>query len=592
MSSKKYGPNGLKGFRNYRVKPVTQSQAILKYLSSLNCPRALTIWLMFTNNEHEQLARLEFNPSDYLSSSEVGDAYLATKFLSKFKGLSLDYDLDQVAMNKFSEFEILCKQTNSRFRNLSLDRQFTGRVVWLHNAIIRKIDRLLGEFSPEEFFSMPDWGPGASTTLRRRDACSASKFQNEIGITRDLYSLISARVFEETYPHWHSHLAARGDYPCFEVGNRVVTVPKDATTNRVIAIEPGINLWFQKSLGEMIGRRLRRVGIDLRDQTKNQRFAKKGSKDSSVATVDLSSASDSIAYSVVEALLPPRWFTLLDTCRSQYGSLNGRVAKWEKFSSMGNGFTFQLESLIFYAITYCCAEFLRSDTNCVSVYGDDIIVPTDTFSLLSEILAFYGFRVNEKKSHFNSSFRESCGAHYISGFDIKPVYLKDELSTVGSVYRLANSVRRLASRQMNHLACDSRFRPVFDYLVASVPMALRLRIPEQLGDGGFICNFDEATPIRARHGIEGYRVWHLTDRSKTTTVEYTGYLLASYWLLSKRDLREKLRIPKDPSIEETLRLLHFSDHRGEGRNSVPLHDTVVQLSNSIVSGWSDLGPWI
>jgi len=590
MSYNKFGSKFLKGVRQYRAGSGLNALAIKEYLQSLDCPRALTVHLLFISGEHSQLANLEFNPLHFANHEDAGKAYLATKFLSKYKDLSLSYDLDEVAKTKFKKFELRCKQTNSRFRNLSLDPLYKGSNVWLHHAVIRKIERILGEFKSEDFFDLPDWGPGASTLIKRRDASSARKFQCETGITRALYSLIPDEIFEKVYPHWFHHLKEIG-YPNFQSGNKVITVAKDATQNRVIAIEPGINLWFQKALGNMIGSRLLRAGIDLTDQSRNQRLARLGSKTLSLATVDLSSASDSIAYKVVEELLPPRWFTALELCRSRYGSLDKRQVVWEKFSSMGNGFTFQLESLIFYACALACCEYLHIDDSNVSVYGDDVIIPTSAFKLLSEVLDFYGFLVNEKKSHFDSTFRESCGAHYFSGVDLKPVYLKGKLSSLLSVFRLANAVRRLAYRR-NFCSCDARFRSVFDLLVQKVPVALRLRIPETLGDGGFISNFDEAVPRRARHGIEGYRVVHLSETSKTRLEERPGYLLSELWRIATRGTSLKKYPDRDPSwLEATEDLLEL-DSSGLGRNSDPYHESILQVNRSLVAQWSDLGPWI
>jgi hypothetical protein len=244
MSSKKYGGRFHKGISSYRVPEELSPQVIEQFLSALDCPRALTVALLFRNGEHEQLAQLEFNPKDYNDLVSLRDSYAATKFLSKYKGLSLSYDLDQVAFEKFEKFESLCKETNSRFRNLQHDRKFSGRVVWLHNAVIRKVAKILGDYSADELFSMPNWGPGASTLIKRRDASPAKKFRCETGITRDLYDLIPWEILEDAYPLWSSVLVDSG-FPNFQVGNKVITVPKDASTNRVIAIEPGINLWFQ-----------------------------------------------------------------------------------------------------------------------------------------------------------------------------------------------------------------------------------------------------------------------------------------------------------------------------------------------------------
>lgn len=608
MSSKKHRSRVLKGLASYRVPVGLSLTAIEAYLSALDCPRALTVAILFREEEHEQLAELEFNPLDYNDLVALRDAYAATKFLSKYEGLSFTHDLDEVAIKKFEKFELLCKQTNSRFRDLAHDQKFTGHVVWLHNAVVRKIAKILGDYSADELTSMPDWGPGASTLIKRRDASPAKKFQCETGITRDLYSLIPWEALEVAFPLWSAQLVESG-FPTFQVGNKVITVPKDAKANRVIAIEPGINLWFQKAIGEMIRKRLRRYGVDLRWQSRNQKLAKKGSLNSLLATIDLSSASDSISSAVVEELIPPRWFSLMDSCRSHYGSYNGSTKKWNKFSSMGNGFTFELESLIFYAIALCCAEYQHTGLNSdVSAYGDDVILPTSCYKLFSEMMDFYGFVINDKKSHYNSTFRESCGAHYYSGVDVKPIYLKGKVESVPAVYRLANAIRRQAHTRNANFGCDSRFRKVFELLVQQVPKPYQFRIPDGLGDGGFISNLDEATPSRARHGVEGYRVENVTEVSKTYQDETNGYLLAALWQLDAEwdpdwDPRRRLanvllRLDLYPIEEGRTRLQALADPPSSSlkkarRNAVALHErTRLRISKSLVQQWYDLGPWI
>ena len=599
MSSKKFGKEFLKGLYKYRVTDELFLSVCEEYLTTLDCPRALTVLILFRNGEHDQLAQLEFNPLHYESLLELRDAYAATKFLSKYKGLSLGYDLDEVALTKFREFETLCKQTNLRFKSLQSDPLYVGRTVRLHSAIVRKIERILGEFSSSEFFSQPDWGPGASTLIKRREASPARKFQCETGITRDLYDLVPLETIRAAYPLWASRLELSG-FPTLQVGNKVITVPKDASTNRVIAIEPGINLWFQKSIGNMIGKRLRRCGIDLRYQSRNQELAKRGSYDSSIATIDLSSASDSISLAVVEELLPPRWFSVMDSCRSHYGDQSGQFVKWNKFSSMGNGFTFQLESLIFFTVAFCCAEYLNQDLNLVSAYGDDVILPRACFDLFEDMMTFYGFRVNRKKSHKDSSFRESCGSHYYLGSDVKPIYLKDRVSTVPAVYRLANAVRRLAHRR-NFYGCDARFRPVFDLLIQRIPEAFRFRIPEGFGDGGFISCFDESTPSRARDGIEGYYFLHVADLGLTQYVDTEGYLLASLWRLrsqntefeERRELISRFnRGSKSRAKLKAITALFRPDQKA-GLNRDPLSGRVrLKVVKSLARQWYDLGPWI
>jgi len=260
---------------------------------------------------------------------------------------------------------------------------------------------------------------------------------------------------------------------------------------------------------------------------------------------------------------------------------------------MGNGFTFQLESLIFYAVSYCCTEYLHlsSELKNVSAYGDDVILPSACQGVFTDMMNFLGFRINETKSHFDSPFRESCGAHYYQGWDMKPIYLKDRVSSLLSVFRLANAVRRLSHRRMCFYGCDSTFRSTFDLLLRRVPKALRLRIPDGVGDGGFIANFDEATPNKARHGIEGYYVSALQELSRTYSENRVGYLLARLWAMPELPSPNNW-VGEDRTRTEALTSL-FSFPSFEGRNSVPLTgDLKLRLVKVLVQQWYSLGPWI
>jgi hypothetical protein len=162
-------------------------------------------------------------------------------------------------------------------------------------------------------------------------------------------------------------------------GNSIITVPKNYKTDRTIAKEPCMNIYIQKGIGRCIRKRLKRVGIDLDDQKRNQEGARIGSLDGSLATIDLSMASDTVALELVSFLLPNDWWWALEQCRSPVGVLpSGELVAYQKISSMGNGFTFELESLLFWAICQQVACSNINETDCrILVYGDDIVVPTD-----------------------------------------------------------------------------------------------------------------------------------------------------------------------------------------------------------------------
>jgi hypothetical protein len=528
MSSQKRKVSELELAKDFRVPRQITDVTICQFLSSLDTPRALTVWLLYSYKEHDQLSALEIEPEHYWSNPYMFRIdYTATNFLAKSSFLQTSFDRKQVALEKFQKFETLCNQTNRRFLNPSLDPLNNGSNVWLLNATKRKILEVLGDFDGDEFVDDANWGPGVSTLIKGEEVSGYNKFRDERGITRDLYSLV-ATWFPVAYPSWHCHLSQNfgESWQQYEVGNSIVTVPKNSKTDRVIAIEPGINLWFQKAIGSMIRRRLLRVGIDLNDQSNNQALAWVASRDNTLATVDFSSASDSISLEVVRELLPPRWFTLLDTCRSKVGLMSdGSVIKWNKFSSMGNGFTFELESLIFYAAAKAVHEYLDL-RDPISVFGDDVILSSTGYHLFSEYTEFPGFRVNRSKNFYSGGFRESCGSHYYSGVDCKPIFLKERLSNVETIYKLANSVRLLAHRSGFNRFCDARFRDIWSHLLERVPEPLRFKVPVSAGDTGFISNFDEASPTRARYGIEGYYYRALVSVGITRRGDGQGLVLA------------------------------------------------------------------
>jgi len=562
MSSKRRSKTLLNECRTYRVPEGTTLSAIREVLIGLDCPRSLAVWIII-RDDPSQLKTLGFDPLNYRNMVECRDAYSATKLVSKANFLKTGVDTGEAALQKFFLNEDLCRQTNARFRRLDFDPLFRGPNVQMYNTFVRKISSVLVGYSPWELFDEANWGPGVTTRIKGEIATATNKFQHEVGITRDLYDLV-APCLTAGYPIWGAHLVDVG-FPKFDVGNEITTVPKDAFIDRVIAVEPGLNLWFQKAMGSMIRRRLFCHGINLNLQDRNQQLARKGSKDSTLATVDFSSASDTISKELIRDAFPAHWFALLDAGRSHYGLIEGKPRLWEKFSSMGNGFTFELESLIFYAAACSVCEYLNLSTAEVSVYGDDVIIPSPAFDVFSSFSEFLGFSVGGDKSFSGLvPFRESCGSHYYDGVDIKPVYIKYAARTLLELYRQLNAIRRWSHRRLNNLGCDSSLKGAWLSLYRAVPRTLRLFGPYGMGDGFIMGNFDEACPVHARNGIEGYLFWQFQQIGKTRSSEEVGLLL------------DRLR---NKSAQEY------------GNNYTLRGPTRVAFIRTLVGRWYDLGQW-
>lgn len=222
-------------------------------------------------------------------------------------------------------------------------------------------------------------------------------------------------------------------------------VPKDINTVRLIAKSNSISIMVQKTFGDAIRRALMNVGINLNDQTVNQEWAEIGSLTGLVATVDLSAASDSISRYMVN-FLPRRWQAYVNASRDTHVSCGRTSYKLAMLAGMGNGYIFELESLLFYAMTRAVVEELKLDTSMISVYGDDIICPIGAVDLLSEYMLSLGFLFNKEKSFSKGLFRESCGKHYFNGVDVTPVYIKSDLDNTEELYHCYNGLSEWSRR--------------------------------------------------------------------------------------------------------------------------------------------------
>jgi hypothetical protein len=571
-----------KEFVKFRLPRSESIRAIEEYYISLDSAVALSCLILFRHKEHLQLAQKEIQPLHYNCSEAFADDFAAISFLRKAPFLKTGLDLKKVAMETFHASEEACKITNRRFRNLSQDPDYKGPCAMLHEATRRKITSILGSFNFDTSLNLGSWGPGVTTLIRGKDVSASRKFREESGITSSAYRLL-VEPCKLAFPGWFTE-----DFVSrltLQRGNKVITVPKNSKTDRTIGIEPGINSYFQLGLGRSIRYKLRKAGFDLNSDLMNRQGALTGSLDGSLATVDFSSASDTISREVVRTLLPDDWFFALDSLRSPCYNLDGELIPYAKFSAMGNGFTFELESLIFVSAALAVCEFLHLDTRSVSVFGDDIIIPSEGIALYHDFCKFLGFTVNMKKSFSSTYFRESCGSYFFHGKDVKPIFLKEVISNAKSIYRLANSVRLMSHRRSSYDGCDARFWPVWRYLERRLPPALRAYGPLGSGDASLSVNFDEATPKLARFGWEGFIHPGFIERAVRLVDEHPSHLLA------------KLRYPSS-GLDASLKLndvliLEDGVSSTSSGNEIALRAVtrIVFKKSMFVSQWYNLGPW-
>lgn len=435
---------------------------------------------------------MSFDPLQSESSHEAYSAFQLQALIKKNTSFDLGIDLKKVALDTFNRSEVLCHSTNKKLRDRD-DPDYQERVALIH-SMQRKISLCLGP-CPSWDDITPAFGPGTNIGCSKN---TSVRFKLNAPATATELAGRSFAPFATNFHAWPGLLK-----PQAVRGSRWTSVPKTSLTDRGINVEPVINSYLQLGVGKAIRQRLKRVGVNLSDQTLNQRLARKGSLDGSLATIDLSMASDTISYLLVMDLLPYDWFVLLDTIRSPECQMpDGSWRLLEKFSSMGNGATFEVESLIFWAML----RAVCGDESEISVYGDDLIVPASKYNEVCRAIALLGFLVNGSKSFYEGSFRESCGKDYWDGVDIRPLFVTGPLS-VKEMFRLHNFAMRTGRLD---------FLP--DLCVRNIPRSFQTFGPDGYGDGHLI--WDSAPrPSRDKRGWEPFHVIS-TFAAKPRTVRF------------------------------------------------------------------------
>lgn len=260
-------------------------------------------------------------------------------------------------------------------------------------------------------------------------------------------------------------------------GSRLSFVPKTTAISRTICTEPICNMLFQKGIAAVLTRLIRRsCGIDLRTQPdKNRELARLGSIDGRFGTIDLSSASDSMSLSLVREMFPRHVYDMLVMSRSPMTVLpDGTEVELHMISSMGNAYTFPLQTLLFAALVYGAyrvrgIHLSRPGEHSLgnfAVYGDDIIVLEEAYDLTVRLLSLCGFSVNIDKSFNEGLFRESCGHDYYHGHNVRGVYIQT-LRDVSDRYSAINRLNRWSAlwgvplpRVVSFLMKGTRFLPV------------------------------------------------------------------------------------------------------------------------------------
>lgn len=378
------------------------------------------------------------------SPKEVA-ALRLTRSLFKKLNDEVSPDADSRCLDKFLASNKLCREWELNPLN--------SRDETLFGLFFKEVDDFLhpeGQPLISSYFDLIGRGrsgPGASLGANGVDFYTKF-FSSELSATSpELYNMYGEYV--SWYADWTEAELSRA-YRCGVLrvfpGSSLSFVRKTRDISRSICTEPSLNMFYQLGLGAILSDRLdAQFNIQLEtQQTWNRSMACRGSLHDDLVTIDLESASDSVSCGLIERVCPEWFKSILWLIRSPRVKIDGEWVKLDMISSMGNGFTFPLQTMLFSCIVRAALVFrgiapLKANQELVNhdepmlgtwgVFGDDIICHNDVADDVCRLLTLLGFRINSSKSYFQGPFRESCGADYYKGQLVRGVYIRSLLTT-------------------------------------------------------------------------------------------------------------------------------------------------------------------
>lgn len=574
-------------------------------LKGLDTPRSLAVAMLadaYLDQSYEPerfdegLKALGFrvNWYDQFSIDKFRYDYQATSLLTKLPSpIKDDVRLRTAALSTLMESEKESHLVNQRWSPATDYPPAFSELEQLGvpiEVIRRTLVELLGRApSYSTLFDELEWSSGASVCLNRKRSSAETKAEFGTSVTYRLAKVLDRCGFK------HPLVSDRSAWSLVP-GNLVDTVPKNIVTDRTVAMSADINSLFQRAIGVRIQKRLLRWGINLKDQRLNQRACARAhiTRD---ATVDLKNASNTVLLYPIVQSFPNDWVELLLDTREAYGAVLPRKKvnehaysrddwfEYAMLSSMGNGFTFEVETALFFTLCLCSGAEAWE----INVYGDDIIIPQRCVSLLARLLKVFGLSINIEKSFVDGTFFESCGIYCFHGVDVTPFKIKDLLYGSKDGIILCNKIRMAAHLSLFGNGCDKRYLPAWQVCLHWLPVSVRRDCRGPVGSGCLLyVNRSEMRNLQYSKKRGMLITKQLVPRLDCTEGYFEGVFPVRLW-----------QSLKESTLEDSTDAYVFIDLErqlnGKNRgNTVKTQINGWTPSHLFIYGesWYDLGKWV
>lgn len=420
--------------------------------------------------------------------------------LSKYPFTGSENAGDVAALEDLLSCERKNAETNKVWRTLDHNHPKFRAV----EAVSLRMHELMGPApSTQEIIDKGGWGPGVNANFDFDYTRTGPEYKFAARPTLTPIIIPIASTVVASVPLWDQMISlVHGTQQRFDLipGNTFFTVPKKFEVKRGACMEPMLNLWLQMGVeAVLLQRLLESDGVNLRTSAMfNRMLAEIGAVTGIFCTVDLKSASNNVCRAPVRSVVSADWNALLVSLASEYGLLPEELRnkmsdesipemiKYEMLSSMGNGFTFLVETLLFRAIVTSVVPGVWSRTSKgmkltwphVAVFGDDLVFPGAYYNEVESLLTLFGFTINQDKTFVAGPFRESCGKDFHGAAMVRPLYISKRLDNGEAIVSLANKVLRHAfegptAPSKSGVCGDARWRGVWHAIVNHVRKPIR-----------------------------------------------------------------------------------------------------------------------
>lgn len=406
---------------------------------------------------------------------------------SLFKRYRFEHDIcTSRELEALSIKQFLDNQERLRGIDVNMAPRYLENILFVARGVCQEI---LGSYDVDEHVAASRFGRRASVGIPLRNAVEAERYQ--VPITGSKYHIDWFRkIYLPRDCQAKDYIARQvgGDFNAAfqEIDTLALTlVPKTFKSLRSIMPNTTIGTFYSGGLGVVLQRRLQRAGYDIRTlQKEHAELARLGSITGKLVTADQSLASDNITVDLVKRILPWRWFEVLN--RGRIGRVilpDGQFVDSQTFCTMGIGFTFPLQTLIFLSLLKAISIVYAADRCKVSVYGDDLIYDKRIHPFVLTAFQSLGLKINVDKTFSEGDFRESCGSDYYRGVDVRPFQPRNESGS--RVRRKAYEV--ILYKYINGLRrrwLDEEVTGTLRYLLSELAAISRgiLRVPHDFPD--------------------------------------------------------------------------------------------------------------